>query len=53
MRMIMLRYTLRNGAGGMLPCLCASTADAILWAIGHFGDTLRTCSAQATEVRHV
>lgn len=47
LRLITVRYTLRNGARGTLPCLAQRTADAICMAIDTYGQQLRTCSARA------
>lgn len=40
------RYTLRNGAVGVLTLLASSSCGAILIAIDTFGEQLRTCSAR-------
>jgi len=41
-----LRYTLRNGARGVLTVLASSSCAAILTALDVFGDALHTCSVR-------
>ena len=40
------RYTLRNGARGVLHIIAASSCDAVVTAIDLFGTALRTCSVR-------
>jgi hypothetical protein len=40
------RYTLRNGARGVLTILASSSCAALISAMDHLGDALRTCSAR-------
>ena len=42
-----LRYTLRNGARGVLTMLASSSCAAVITAIDLLGDQLRTCSCCA------
>lgn len=47
MRIILITYTLRNGARGTLHCIASSTTDALVIALDMFGAALRTCAARA------
>ena len=40
------RYTLRNGARGVLHVIATSSCHAVIVAIDTFGDALRTCSVR-------
>jgi hypothetical protein len=51
MRHIHLSYTLRDGTRGHLPCIAATSADAVLQALQRFGDDLRACSARPGAAR--
>jgi hypothetical protein len=46
-RLILITYTLRNGARGTLHCIASSTTEAVLLALDTFGNSLRTCAARA------
>lgn len=46
MRTFLARYTLRNGARGVLHVIALCSCDAVLRAIDTFGDQLRTCSVR-------
>lgn len=41
-----VRYRLRNGASGTLPTVAASSCDAVLATIEHFGDQLRSAAVK-------
>ncbi|MGC4075448.1 MAG: hypothetical protein QM702_00120 [Rubrivivax sp.] len=44
-RIVLVRYSLRNGATGALHILAESTCSAIVTVVDLFGEALRTCSA--------
>ena len=46
MRTFLARYTLRNGARGVLHVIAACSCDAVVTAIDTFGEQLRTCSVK-------
>jgi len=46
MRAYLASYVLRNGQRGELTLIAASSCAAIVQAIDHFGELLRTCSAR-------
>lgn len=45
LRLILLRYTLRNGARGTLHCIASSTSAALVQLLDQFGADVRCCSA--------
>jgi hypothetical protein len=47
MKHYLARYTLRNGARGVLHVVAACSCDAVITAIETFGEALRTCSVRA------
>lgn len=46
-RTYLARYTLRDGARGVLHVIAACSCDAVITAIDTFGEQLRTCSVRA------
>ena len=46
MKTYLARYTLRNGARGVLTVIAACSCDAVITAIDTFGLALRTCSVK-------
>lgn len=44
-RLILLRYTLRNGAHGTLHWVAPSTGEALVALLDLFGSDVRSCSA--------
>ena len=46
MKRYVARYTLRNGARGVLHVIARSSCDAVITAIDTFGERLRTCSVR-------
>jgi hypothetical protein len=46
MRAVTITYTLRSGQRGRFQGLFASTSAGVLWALDHFGQQLRCCTAR-------
>lgn len=47
LRLILLRYTLRNGAHGTLHYVARSTGEAVVALLDLYGTDVRSCSAAA------
>lgn len=46
MQRFLARYTLRNGARGVLHVLALCSCDVVVVALDTFGEALRTCSVR-------
>ena len=46
MKTYLARYTLRNGARGVLHVIAACSCDVVITAIDIFGERLRCCSVR-------